>query len=475
METLDVAVIGAGISGINIAYRLTKELPHLKFQVLEARNSIGGTWDLYRYPGVRSDSDISTLGFEWHPWPFDRFLATGDEILEYLTTAVSKNRLDRYIRFGHRVLSADWSTADQSWTLSIAHHTPSLISSRWIILSTGYFDYETPLQQDIPGLDTFKGKVIHPQFWPRDLDYAKKKVAVIGSGATAVSLFPTLHDRAAQVTMIQRSPTYVVPCTNATWAQKYFPKPFLNMCRRAFYIVFLYLFVVLCEYFPNLVRNLLRRETSRLLPTHIDFETHFKPRYNPWEQRICFDLDGAFYKSLHASNTNIVTGVIESVSDNKIRMKDGNSIAADIIITATGIRMQLGGKVKLSVSGKPVSWRNRYIWNGAMLDSVPNMMFMFGYTNNAWTLGADNTAVIFTRLQRYMEKRGKKSAVPRLSPQAATGTQRLWQLSATYVLAAEDQLPVYGMAGNWKPRRCPPVDYICARWGDYTGDLDFSA
>ncbi|KAI1743140.1 putative flavin-binding monooxygenase [Xylaria scruposa] len=476
-ETFDVIIVGAGISGINCAYRLQTELPHLKLLVLEARDNIGGTWDLYRYPGVRSDSDIYTMGFAWHPWSFDHPIATGNQIMEYLTAAVSKHQLDRFIRFRHRVLSADWSAAQRSWTLSITQQNspPKSIMSRWIVLGTGYYDYESPAQPAVPGLESFKGKLINPQFWPTDFDYTNKRIVVIGSGATAVSLLPALPDKAAQVTMIQRSPTYIAASPNTAWGQRFFPRYLVDRFRRIRYLISPYILVLLCRYFPNIVRDGLRKETINLLPKHIDFDTHFKPRYNPWDQRICLDPDAAFYKALHLPNVKIITGEIESVTDDTIKMSDDKIVAADVLITATGFRMMMGGKIDLRLDGKPISWQKRYIWNGAMLDSVPNMMFMLGYTNHAWTLGADDTAIILTRLLKHMEKMSMSSAEARVPPKAATDTQRMWQLNATYVLAADGELPVYGMTGNWKPRNRPPLDYVHARWGDFTSDLRFSA
>ncbi|KAI1393003.1 putative flavin-binding monooxygenase [Hypoxylon trugodes] len=476
-EILDVLIIGAGISGINCAYRLQTDLPHVKFAILEGRDRIGGTWDLYRYPGVRSDSDIYSMGFAWHPWSFDQPIATGDQIVEYLSDAVSKNHLDRHIRFRHMVSSANWSTPDQNWTLVAKDHDGlyKYFRARWIILGTGYYDYDTPLHADIPGLDSFKGQIINPQFWPSDFNYNNQKIAVIGSGATAVSLLPALPERAAQVTMIQRSPTYIHPSPNTAWLQLYFPRFLVDLYRRIRYLITPYLMVLLCRYYPDLVKDSFRKEVTKLLPNPIDYDTHFKPRYNPWDQRICTDPDGTFYKTLHLPNVHLITGEIDTVTNSGIRMQDGQIVDVDTIITATGIKMLMGGKIDLKVDGEPVSWRRRYIWNGAMLDSVPNMMFMFGYTNHSWTLGSDDTAIVLTRLWRYMEGRAVKIAILRVPADAATGTQRLWQLNATYVLAADDELPVYGMSGNWKPRNRPPIDYVHARWGDFTSGLDFCA
>ncbi|OTA63978.1 putative flavin-binding monooxygenase [Hypoxylon sp. EC38] len=474
-ETLDVVIVGAGISGINCAYRLQTELPHVKFIILEARDRIGGTWDLYRYPGVRSDSDIYTLGFAWHRWPIHQPIATGAQIMEYLSDAVSKHCLERYIRFHHRVLSANWSIKDQYWDL-VAVDRENLskhIRARWIILGTGYYDYNTPLQPDIPGLDSFKGKVINPQVWPPGFDYNGKRIAVIGSGATAISLLPALPERAAEVTMIQRSPTYIVPAPNTAWLHHYLPQAFTYVFRRIRYLIYPYLMVLLCQSFPNFTRKWFRMVVTKVLPRGIDYETHFKPRYNPWEQRMCLDPDGVFYKALHLPNVHLITGEIDTVSEWEITMRDGQTVGADIIVTATGFVMMMGGKIEMRLDGEPISWRKRYTWNGAMLDSIPNMMFMLGYTNHSWALGADDTAIVLTRLWKFMEKNGVKSAIPKVPEDATTGTQRVWQLSATYVRAADDALPVYGMTGNWKPRNRPPIDYFHARWGNFTDGLKF--
>ncbi|KAI1657307.1 FAD/NAD(P)-binding domain-containing protein [Daldinia decipiens] len=472
VEILDVLIVGAGISGINCAYRLQTQLLHVKFAILEGRDQIGGTWDLYRYPGVRNDSHIYSMAFAWHAWPFPNPIATGAQIMEYLSDAVSKYRLDKYIRFRHKVLSVNWSTTGQNWSIVAVNHNgiTKKFHARWIILGTGYYDYSTPFQTVIPGLENFKGKVVHPQFWPSGFDYTNKKIAIIGSGASAISMLPALPERATQVTMVQRSPTYIAPIPNTSWIHHYFPRFLVDIC----YLITPYLIVLLCRHFPDFVRELFRKEATRLLPKSIDHDTHFKPRYNPWEQRICVDPDGAFFKALRLPNVRLVTGEIHMVTNNEIRMKDGQTVDTDIIVTATGLKMMMGGKIEIRVDNEPVSWRGRYVWNGAMLDSVPNMMFMFGYANHAWTIGADNTAIVLTRLWKYMERNSVRSAIPRVSEDAATGTQRIWQLSSTYVLAVDEELPVYRMTGNWKPRNRPPVDFLHARWGNCTSGLEFS-
>ncbi|KAI0387176.1 putative flavin-binding monooxygenase [Hypomontagnella monticulosa] len=475
-ESFDVIIVGAGISGINCAYRLQTELPRVKFAILEGRDRIGGTWDLHKFPGLRCDSDINCLGFEWHRWTFDHPIASGSEILEYLSDAVSTHHLDRYIRFRHKVLSTNWSTPGQHWNVVAVDHNEKhkRFRARWIVLGTGYYDYDTSPRPDIPGLDNFKGKIIHPQFWPQGFDYANKKIAVVGSGATAISLLPVLAKTAAQVTIVQRSPTYITTVPNTSWLHDYLPRPLVRAWRRMWSLWIPYFVVLLCQNVPGFMREGLRKKTAQFLPKGIDVETHFSPRYNPWEQRLCLDPDAAFLKSLHRPNVHLITDKIETVTSNGIKMRDGQVVDADILVTATGFRMLLGGKIDIKVDDQPISWGRRFVWNGSMLDAVPNLMFMFGYTNHAWTLGADDTAIVLTRLWKYMERNSAKSAVPRVSEKATVGTHRLWQLSSTYVAEAEERLPVYGVEGNWRPRIRPPIDYIHARWGDYTSGLEFA-
>ncbi|KAK9772077.1 putative FAD/NAD(P)-binding domain-containing protein [Seiridium cardinale] len=464
----DVIIIGAGISGINCAYRIQTQLPELNYVVLEGRDRIGGTWDLFTYPGVRSDSTMFTLGFAWCPWSSERPIAQGRDILGYIEDAASKYHIRDRIRFLHRVSSADWSSDSQQWTLRVNHDSQrKSFTARWIVFSTGYYDYENPLQANIRD-------VINPQFWPKDYGYENKRVALIGSGATAVSLMPELAKKAAEVVMIQRSPTYVVAEENTSWAHHYLPLSLAMAYRRFHHTVFPYLFVLFCNYFPNAAREILRKETIKQLPRSVKQDPHFEPTYNPWEQRICSDPDAVFFKALGRSNVRLITGDIEQVTDTSIHIRKGGSVDADVIVTATGLNMEMGGSIDIRVDGEMKPWSKRLIWNGAMLDEIPNMMFMIGYTNNAWTLSADDTAFVLERLWKYMSRHGKRAATPRSPTHMAAKTERLWQLNATYVNVAESKLPVYGSEGNWISRTRPPFDYVHARWGNYTDDLQFS-
>ncbi|OTB00910.1 hypothetical protein M426DRAFT_226323 [Hypoxylon sp. CI-4A] len=480
-EEFDFIIVGAGISGINCAYRIQTELPHARYVILEGRNEVGGTWSLFTYPGVRSDSAMYTLGFSWDPYPNGVPIADGRLIRHYIESVASKHHISDHLRLRHKVVNADWSSQSQSWSVVADHDgEQKSFTAGWLVMASGYYDYETPLQTTIPGLDNFKGKIIHPQFWPKDYDYENKKLALIGSGATAISVLPPLAQKAAQVTMIQRSPTYIVSQDNYAWAHKYLPQFLFNALQRWNYMTTPYLFVLFCDYFPNAARNLLKDVTSKQLPKWIEHDVHFKPRYNPWEQRLCADPDARFYKSLHRPNVKLITGTIDTVTDGAIRTKDGQTgdletTDVDAIITATGLNMKLGGGIQLRVDGETISWSKRLIWNGSMIEGIPNMMFMFGYTNDAWTLGADDTAVLLTRLWRHMDQNSIRSTVPELPKEdRPADTVRMWQLSSTYSALAQDRLPVYGTTGPWRSRTQPPIDYLRARWGDYTSGLKFT-
>ncbi|KAK8073595.1 Cyclohexanone monooxygenase [Apiospora phragmitis] len=453
-ESFDVIIVGAGISGINCAYRLMKQQPDASFVILDGRDSIGGVWDQFRYPGVRSDSQIYTYGLAWHRWPFTKPIAQGSEIMEYLHDAVSKYHIDDHVRFQHKVSRVDWSSQRQEWGVTAdgqGQHRRYL--ARWIIIGTGYVDYESPLAPDIPGLDKFKGRIVHPQLWPQNFYYAGQRLALIGSGATAVSLLPAIAKEAGHVTMIQRSPTYVAarPCQDddtLTWLPLAIPMWFGTVS-------------------PG--------PRQRKLPANVPVDPHFTPRYDPWRQRLCLDPNGAFYQAFHRPNVRLITGDIDTVTEHGIRMRSGETVESDVIVTATGHRMVLGGSIEIQVDGKQRAWGGRFAWNGCMLDGVPNMMFMLGYTNNSWTVGADNTAMYLVRLMSYMKRQGAMSVVPRVPEAvAAHGTRSIWQLESTYVREAERRLPVCGNTGPWKPKNRPPIDWLYARWGNITADLDFS-
>jgi cation diffusion facilitator CzcD-associated flavoprotein CzcO len=475
-EDYDVIIIGAGISGINAAYRLQSQFPKLRYAIIEARENIGGTWDLFKYPGIRSDSDLFTFGFAWHPWDQDNPIAHGHSIVKYLKNASEKYGITENILFKHRVIGADWSSVDNKWSLSIEHEQQSKsLSAKFLVFGTGYYDYSTPLQTEIPGIDQFQGQVIHPQFWPEDLDYSNKKIVIIGSGATAVTLLPKLAEK-ANVTMLQRSPTYILSVPNRanSWLGSILPT---SLRRRLQRIRFLYIsryFFLFCQAFPSFSGWLLGRSMTRQLPKHIPADPHFQPRYNPWEQRLCVCPDGDFFKSLHTGRADVKTDTIRNISSSSIELNSGESLDADIIVTATGLRLQAAGGISLCVDGVPQHIPEKFTWHGMMLQDLPNLAFLLGYVNASWTLGADATSQFICRLLKEMEERGVKASVPRVPVEtAALMTPRnLLNLNSTYVLKAQDSFPKAGNQGPWQPRDNYFDDMKFAQGGTLNG-LEF--
>lgn len=461
----DVIIVGAGISGINTAYRIQSELQGYSYVIVEGREAIGGTWDLFRYPGVRSDSDLFTFSFSWHPWNLDNPIAEGGAIVKYMKETATLYGIDKHILFKHKVVTASWSSANQSWTLAIDHDGErKSFTARFVIFSTGYYDYRQPLQAQIPGIDNFKGPVVHPQFWPEDLDYSGKNIVVIGSGATAITLVPNLAKQASHVTMLQRSPTYILSLPNPAtkgWVDRLLPTTVSDRLKRLRWILSSQLFYHFCRRFPGTARRILRGLTRKQLPGHIPFDPHFNPGYNPWDQRLCFCPDGDFYRSLHTGKVDVQTDKITQVTEKDIRLHSGKVLGADIIVTATGLKLQMAGGIELKIDGREVVVSEKYMWRGMMLQDVPNAVFVIGYTNASWTLGADATSLFVCRLLRRMEKKTLKVAIPRLgmSEEMRLSRRKVLNINSTYVKAAENALPKAADRGPWKPRD----DYLSDR------------
>ncbi|QSZ32383.1 hypothetical protein DSL72_001957 [Monilinia vaccinii-corymbosi] len=474
----DVVIVGAGLSGINAAYRIQTELPELTYTILENRGAIGGTWDLFRYPGIRSDSDLHTFGFPWRPWLSSTSIADGESIRTYFKESAEEYGIDKKIQFRHNVTSTDWSTEEQQWSISVdSDGRKSTIKGRWIVWSTGYYNYAEPLEGNIPGIDNFEGQKIHPQFWPEDLDYKNKKIVVIGSGATAITLIPSLAKEAAKVTMLQRSPSWVMSLPAEDYIgslmRKYFPSWIASPIIRWRFLVVPSLFFHFCRKFPNAARGILRRRTKREIPSSIPLDPNFNPRYNPWEQRLCTCPDGDFFKSLHTGKVDIVTDTIKTVTSSGIDLVSGKTLDADIIITATGLKVQLAGGATVSIDGTPYDYAAKYVWKGLMLQDLPNSVIVVGYTNASWTLGADVTAGVFVRLLKHMRENTFSSTVPKIHNDEMKPTPLL-NLSSTYVEKAKGRLPLAGDRGPWKPRQNYLVDYWVARYGNLTEDLEFT-
>ncbi|KAH2661370.1 hypothetical protein KXV32_000584 [Aspergillus fumigatus] len=474
----DIIIVGAGISGINAAYRIQSQLPSHRYAILEARNAIGGTWDLFKYPGIRSDSDLFTFGFSWNPWNQDTPIAEGASISKYMRDTAAQYGIDKHIHFQHRLLAADWSSADNVWKLAVDHEGESKsYTARFVIFGTGYYNYHEPLAADVPGLSQFQGQVIHPQFWPQDLDYTDKKVVVIGSGATAVTLLPKMAEKAAKVTMLQRSPTYILALPNRqssilSWI---LPNTVNRKLQRLRWIFTSRLFFLFCQTFPWMARLLLKLSVVRQLPKNIPHDPHFKPRYNPWDQRLCICPDGDFFKSLHTGRADVKTDTIRQVTTSGIELNSGDFLDADIIVTATGLKLQIAGGTSITVDGEKQRVPDKYLWNGVMLQDLPNASFVIGYTNASWTLGADATALFVCRLLKWMEQHHKIAAVPRLNPMLAKQMQprRLLNLNSTYVTAAEKDLPKAADRGPWQPRDNYLSDLMFAKYGRLDEGLEW--
>ncbi|KAG6041434.1 hypothetical protein E4U41_004284 [Claviceps citrina] len=470
----DVVVIGAGVSGINAAYRLQQRCPGTTYTILEGRDAIGGTWDLWRYPGIRSDSDVFTFSFAWNPWPEKTTtLARGDDFRNYMVRSAEMAGIDRHLRLRHRVVSANWLSSERCWVVTARNDDPGndvFFRCRFIFLGTGYYDYEQPLLTVIPGLDQFEGKLIQPQFWPAEYDYADKEMVIIGSGATAISILPAVAEQAKHVTMVQRSPTWLNPVSQhgklASCLAAVLPSRVACRASRYRWLVQNHLFVSLCEHAPRLAAAMLSRLTLRELPEDVSWEKHFKPRYNPLEQRLCVVMDGDFFQALRSGKASVVTDNIETVTKSSVRMMSGQEVPADVIVAATGIQLKFGGNIRFSLDDVVVDVTQKFAWKASMLQDVPNLVFSSGYQDAAWTLGADCAAEVLIRLMRRLEKQGASMATPRLRAKDAQMQPRpMFSLSSTYVQRMVDVFP-RGGSGQWRPRSKYMADFWAARWGD---------
>ena len=475
-DVLDVIIVGAGISGINAAYRLQTELPSSSYTILESRGGIGGTWDFFRYPGFRSDSDLYTFGFSWRPWSQEKYIADGDSIRKYIRESAAMYGIDRKVQFHHKLLSANWSSDQQAWSLLVdADGQKEHLHARFVILSTGYYDYDEPLSTTITGIEQFKGKVIHPQFWPEDFDYADQKIVVIGSGSTAVTLIPSLAQKASHVTMLQRSPSYLLarPSVDAFGqvVSKFFPSWISHRLTRIKFLVLNSFFVKFCGAYPRVAKNLIKKATVKELPRGTPHNPHFEPSYNPWEQRLCLCPDGDFFQAMRAGKASVITDTITTVIEDGIQLASGKILDADIIVTATGLKIRTAGGAQISVDKTPIDIGQKFLWKGVMLQDVPNAATVIGYTNASWTLGADATALLVCRLLKYLKEKGITSAVPRLEHAETMKSTSALNLSSTYVVKGMKEIPKAGDRAPWLPRTSYFADLWAAKFGNITEGL----
>jgi monooxygenase len=469
-EHFDVIIVGSGLSGIDAAYHVQTYCRAKSYVILESRDAIGGTWDLFRYPGIRSDSDMYTFGYSFRPWQSTSAIADGESIRLYIRDTAEAYGIDRKIRFRHRVTRASWSSIDALWTVEAEcgeQRQPVRFTCNFLIGCTGYYDYAAGYTPEFGGADTFRGRVVHPQQWPANLDYAGKRIVVIGSGATAVTIIPVLAQTAARVTMLQRSPTYIVsrPSQDAIagWLRRHLPVRAAYALARWYNVLFGIYFYNLSRRKPGAVKNWIIAQVRLQLGADYDVKTHFTPRYNPWDQRLCLAPDADFFQAIKAGKADVVTDRIDSFTETGIRLKSGHELPADIIVTATGLKMQLLGGITIIVDGKPVKFSETMNFKGVMFSEVPNLAVTFGYTNASWTLKCDLTCAYVGRLLNYMERHGYAACTPRHDPSVTP--ERLIDFSSGYIQRAIDQFPRQGSRTPWRLYQNYVRDLVSLRFG----------
>jgi monooxygenase len=481
LEHVDVLIVGAGLSGIGAGYHLQEKCPGKSYAILEARDSIGGTWALFRYPGIRSDSDMHTLGYSFRPWKEAKAIADGPSILNYVRQTAGENGIDQQIRFNHRVVRAEWSSADARWTVE-ARRTDTdevvRMSCGFMFVCSGYYRYDEGYTPKFEGTERFAGRIVHPQQWTDDIDYAGERVVVIGSGATAVTLVPAMARTAEHVTMLQRSPSYIVslPAEDpiASVLRRALPPKVAYALVRWKNILLTSLSFQLSRRRPKFMKALIRKSVEKQLPPGYDVEKHFKPRYNPWDQRLCLVPDGDLFRAISQGRASVVTDQIETFTERGLRLASGVELEADLIVTATGLNLLALGGLKLVVDGREVDISETMGYKGMMLSGVPNLAVAFGYTNASWTLKCDLTCEYLCRLLNHMDERGYRQCTP-LNRDPSVAAEPFIDFSSSYVLRSIDQFPKQGSRTPWRLHQNYALDTLALRFGKLEdGVLEFS-
>ncbi|UMG94067.1 NAD(P)/FAD-dependent oxidoreductase [Nocardioides sp. TF02-7] len=456
-QHVDVVVIGAGLSGVGAAAQLRARHPERSVAVLEARESMGGTWDLFRYPGIRSDSDMFTFGYKWRPWKSDVALADGPLIRDYIHTVAEEYGVHELVRYRHRVLRAAWDSAEARWTLTVAVGDPAqgetvTMTADFLWSCAGYYRYDQGFQPQWPGMADFRGDIVHPQHWPDDLDYRGKRVVVVGSGATAVTLVPAMAPDAEHVTMLQRTPTYVLSRPGRDPVARLLgrvPDKLSYPVVRWWNILQAIASFQVSRRWPGFAKNVVRKGVAKSLPEGFDVDTHFSPPYNPWEQRLCFVPDGDLFRAIRRGQASIATGVIETFTPTGVRLASGEEIDADVVVTATGFQLLLPfGGVEIEVDGAPLALEDQMAYKALMISGMPNFAFTIGYTNASWTLKADLVIDYVCRLLDHMDRHGYRIAVPELDP--TVERRPLMDLSSGYIQRSAHLLPAQGDRPPWR-------------------------
>ncbi|MBI5105881.1 MAG: NAD(P)/FAD-dependent oxidoreductase [Solirubrobacterales bacterium] len=482
LEHVDMLIVGAGLSGIGAAHHLQTRLPGKTYTILEARDAIGGTWDLFRYPGIRSDSDMHTLGYRFRPWTEAEAIADGPSILRYVRATAAEAGIDRRVRFHHKVVRAEWSTADARWTVEAQRSDTGetvRLTCGFLFMAGGYYRYDQGYLPDFPGLGRFGGRFVHAQHWTDDIDYAAKRVVVIGSGATAVTLVPAMAERAAHVTMLQRSPTYIVaapakdPIANAL--RRVLPERAAYFTTRWKNVLLQAAFYRLSRRRPRMMRKVIRAGVARQLPEGYAVDTHFKPRYDPWDQRVCLVPDGDLFTAIRAGRASVVTDELETFTETGVRLRSGQELEADVVVAATGLNMLAFGGVQLAVDGRDVVLPETMAYKAMMLSDVPNFAYAIGYTNASWTLKVDLTCEYVCRVLEHMDRHGFRRCMP-VNRDPSVRPEPFLDFKAGYVLRSVDRFPRQGDRAPWQLPQNYALDVRTLRFGPVDdGVLEFSS